>query len=149
MPTISRFESLSPSLAEAYRQANRDQRRRAALAMCLFALEQSALHCGEVDAALALLRREAPGSNDVQQRLDRLAAELDERYFGLSDNTDNITPEAFVMYQKARAAAALAFALSPNGQQLHEAIYEAICTSSDPDQEDKATQAAEAMLRAK
>jgi DNA-binding FadR family transcriptional regulator len=50
------------------------------------------------------------------------------------------------MFQKARAAAALAFALSPNGDQLHEAIYEAISASSDPDE---AMQAAEAMLRAK
>ena len=82
----------------------------------------------------------------MQQELDRLAAELDERYFRLSDDTENITPEAFVMFQKARVAAALAFALSPNGDQLHEAIYEAISASSDPDE---ATQAAEAMLRAK
>ena len=148
MRTLSRFATLSSGWAEAYRQAPRGQRRRAALAMCLFAVEQAGLQSGKVDAALALLRREVPSSSDMQQTLDRLAAELDERYFELSDNTENITPEAFVTYQKARAAAALAFALSPDGQQLHEAIYEAICASSDPDQQDKATQAAEDMLRA-
>jgi hypothetical protein len=146
MGTISRFETTSPSLVDAYRQASHDQRRRAALAMCLFALEQVGLQSREVDDALALLRRDVPGSSDMQQKLDRFAAELDEQYFRLSDNTENITPEAFVMFQKARAAAALAFALSPNGDQLHEAIYEAISASSDPDE---ATQAAEAMLRAK
>lgn len=146
MRTISRLETESPSLVEAYRQANHDQRRRAVLAMCHFAVEQAGLQSGEVDDALALLRRDVPGSSDMQQKLDRLAAELDERYFVLSADTDNITPEAFVMFQKARAAAALAFALSPNGEQLHEAIYEAISASSDPE---KATQAAEAMLRAK
>jgi hypothetical protein len=149
MGTISRFESLSPTLAEAYRQANDDQRRRAALAICLFALDQAELQGDEVNAALSLLRRGAPGSSDMQQKLERLAAELDERYFELSDDTENITPEAFVMFQKARAAAALAFALSPNGEELHEAIYEAISTSDDPDDQDAATQAAEAMLRAK
>jgi len=146
MRTISRFETESPSLVEAYRQASHDQRRRAVLAMCLFAVEQAGLQSGEVDDALALLRRDVPGSSDMQQKLDRLAAELDERYFVLSADTDNITPEAFVMFQKARAAAALAFALSPNGEQLHEAIYEAISASSDPDE---ATQAAAAVLRAK
>jgi hypothetical protein len=146
MRTISRFETESPSLVEAYRQAKHDQRRRAVLAMCLFAVEQAGLQSGEVDDALALLRRDVPGSSDMQQKLDRLAAELDERYFVLSADTDNITPEAFVMFQKARAAAALAFALSPNGEQLHEAIYEAISASSDPDE---AAQAAEAALRAK
>lgn len=146
MRTISRFETESPSLVEAYRQANHNQRRRAALAMCLFALEQSGLQGGEVDDALAVLRRGVPESGDMQQKLDQLAAELDERYFVLSNNTDNITPESFVMFQKARAAAALAFALSPSGEKLHEAIYEAISASSDLDE---ATRAAEAMLRAK
>ena len=82
----------------------------------------------------------------MQEKLLRLAAQLDERYFSLSDNTENITPEAFVMFQKARAAEALALALSPDTEQLPEAIYEAISASSDPDE---AAKAAEAMLRAK
>jgi hypothetical protein len=146
MRTISRFETTSPSLVDAYRQASRNQRRRAALGMCLFALEQAGLRCREIDDALALLRRDVSGSSDMRQKLDRLTEELDEQYFRLSDNTENITPEAFVMFQKARAAAALAFALSPHGEQLHEAIYEAISASSHPDE---ATQTAEAMLRAK
>lgn len=146
MRTISRLESLSPSLAEAYRQANDDRQRRAALAMCLFAVEQADLRSGELDAALAQLRREVPRSRDMQEKLLRLAAQLDEQYFELSDNTDNITPEASVMFQKARAAEALALALSPNGEQFHEAIYEAIYASNDPEE---ATQAAEALLRAK
>jgi hypothetical protein len=146
MQTPSCLEILSPSLAEAYRQANDDRRRHAALAMCVFAVEQSGLQSGEVDDALALLRRDVPGPGDMQEKLRRLAEHLDERYFELSDNTENITPEASVMFQKARAAEALALALSPNGEQFHEAIYEAIYASSDPDE---ATRAAEAMLRAK
>jgi hypothetical protein len=146
MRTILRLESLSPSLAEAYRQANDDRRRRATLAMCLFAVEQAALRTDEVDAALALLRRDVPASGDLQEKLLRLAAQLDERYFELSDNTENITPEASVMFQKSRAAEALALALSPDAEQLHEAIYEAIYASNDPEE---ATKAAEAILRAK
>jgi len=77
MRAILRFESESPGLVEAYRQANHDQRRRAALAMCLFAVEQTGLQSGQVDAALAPLRRDVPGSSDMQQKLDRLAAELE------------------------------------------------------------------------
>jgi hypothetical protein len=146
MRTVSRLESLSPSWAEAYRQANDGRRRRAALAMCLFAVEQAGLRNDEVDAALALLHREAPGSGDMQEKLLRLAAQLDERYFELSDNTENITPEASVMFQKARAAEALALALSPNGERLDEAIYEAIYASGDPEE---ATRTADAILRAK
>jgi hypothetical protein len=146
MGTISRFEAASASLAEAYRKASDDQRRRAVLAICLFAVEQAGLQSREVDEALALLRRDVPASGDLQEKLLRLAAQLDERYFELSEDTENITPESLVMYRKARAAAALAFALSPNGEQLDEAIYEAIYASSDPDE---ATLAVEAMLRAK
>ena len=82
----------------------------------------------------------------MQEKLCRLAELLDERYFRLSAKNETITSEATVKFQKARAAAALALALSPNGEQLQEAIYEAIFASSDPE---KATQAAEAMLRAK
>jgi hypothetical protein len=146
MRTILRLESLSPSLAEAYRQANDDRQRRTTLAMCLFAVEQAGLRSEEVDAALALLRRDVPASGDLQEKLLRLAAQLDERYFELSDNTENITPEASVMFQKSRAAEALALALSPNGKQRHEAIYEAIYASNDPEQ---GMQVAEAILRAK
>jgi hypothetical protein len=124
MQTLSRLETLSPSLAEAYRQANDDRRRRAALTMCLFAVEQAALRTEEVDAALALLRRGVPAPRDMQEKLLRLAAQLDERYFSLSDNTENITPEALAMFQKARAAEALALALSPNAEQLPERLAE-------------------------
>jgi hypothetical protein len=82
----------------------------------------------------------------MQEKLRRLAAQLDERYFELSDNTENITPEASVMFQKARAAEALSLALSPHAEQLDGAIYEAIAAWSDLEE---ATRAAEAMLRAK
>jgi hypothetical protein len=39
----------------------------------------------------------------MQEKLFRLAAQLDERYFELSDNTDNITPEASLMFQKSKS----------------------------------------------
>jgi hypothetical protein len=42
-----------------------------------------------------------------------------------------MSSEAVGTFRKARAAAALAFALSPNSQQLHEAMYEAIAASTD------------------
>ena len=146
MRTISCLEVLSPSLAASYWQANDNQRRRTTLAMCILAVEQAGLQSGEADAALAVLRRDVPAPSGMRQKLDRLAAGFDERYFELSDNTDNITPEAFVMFQKARAAEALALALSPHGEQLDEAIYEAISAWSN---QDEAMRAAEAMLRAK
>jgi hypothetical protein len=82
----------------------------------------------------------------MQEKLRRLATQLDERYFELSDDTENITPEASAMFQKARAAEALALALSSDGEELDEAIHEAIYASSDPVE---AMRAAEALLKAK
>lgn len=144
MRTLSCLEALSPRLAASYWQANYNQRRRAALAMCALAVEQAGLPSDEADDALRVLRRDVPEAGDMQQKLERLAAGFDDRYFELSDNTENVTPEAFVLFQKARAAAALAVALSPHGKQLDEAIYEAIAAWSDPEE---AMRTAEAMLK--
>ena len=149
MRTISCLESLSPSLAASYKQANYNQRRCTALAMCLFAVGRAGLQGDEVNAALILLRNDVPGSSDMQKKLGRLAEQLDEQYFRLSGDTENITPAASAMFQKARAAEALALALSPKGEQLDGAIYEAIYASNDLEEQDEATQMAEAMLRAK
>src|SRR5579872_748462 len=143
MRTISRLEAVSASLAASYRHANDKQRRHAALAMCLLAVEKTGLHSGEIQAALVLLRREVSGPNDLQEKLHRLAEQLDEEYFRLSANNEAMTPEASLKFQRARAVAALALALSPNGEQLDAAIYEAIFALSD---QEEAAQAAEAIL---
>lgn len=80
----------------------------------------------------------------MRQELDGLAAQLDEEYFKLSEGVDGTTPEALLIFRKARAAAALAFALSSE-EQLHEAVYEAIIASGNVAE---AAQLAEAALKA-
>jgi len=140
-----RLDAISASLAGAYREANDDQRQHAALAACVVAVTQAGLQGAEVDAALAILRHEAGEQPDVRPELDRLAGQLDEEYFKLTEAADAITPEALVFFRKARAAAALAFALSPDSRQLHEALYEAIAASSS---QPEAMRVAEKALRA-
>jgi len=141
-----RLDSVSPSLAGAYREASDDQRQRAALAACIVAVAQAGLQGGEVEAALAVLRHERSGRSDVRDKLNRLAAQLDEQYFKLGEEAETTTSEALAAFRKARAAAALGFALSPHSGQLHEALYEAIVASSD---QEKAMRAAELVLRAR
>lgn len=131
MGTLSRLDSLSPHLANVFRDASDEQRRRATFAACIAALAQTGLQAGDVDAALALLRNGRNERSNLQQKLENLAAQLDEQYFRLSEESDATTPEALATFRKARAAAALAFAVSANSGQLHEAIYEAIAASSD------------------
>jgi hypothetical protein len=146
MGTPLRLDSISQNLAGAYREANDDQRRRAALATCSAAIAQAELQRDEVDAALAVLRHEGTEQADMRQKLDRLAAQLDEEYFKLSEEAETTTPEALLTFRKARAAAALAFALSPDPGQLHEAVYEAIVASRN---QAEAARVAETVLRAR
>jgi hypothetical protein len=131
MGTVLRLDSISPSLTKAFRDARDDQRRRAALAACLIAVAQNGLRGSDVDAALTLLRDERNRRSDMRHKLEVLSEQLDERYFKLSEEAESISSEALDTFRKARAAAALAFALSPNSEQLHEAMYEAIAASTN------------------
>ncbi|WP_166296991.1 hypothetical protein [Bradyrhizobium sp. 2S1] len=99
-----------------------------------------------MDAALDLLRHGGSAPPDIRQKLDSLAAQFDEQYFKLSGESDATTSEALLVFRKARAAAALAFALSPDSGQLHEAMYEAIIASDD---HAEAIRVADAALRAR
>ena len=146
MGTLLRLDSISPNLAGAYREANDDQRRQAVLAACSAAVAQAGLRGAEVDAALAVLRHERTEQPDMRHELDRLAAQLDEDYFKLSEEAETTTPEALLTFRKARAAAALAFALSPDAAQLHEAMYEAIVAWGN---QAEAARVAETALRAR
>jgi hypothetical protein len=131
MGTLLRLDSISPSLTKAFRDASDDQRRRAALTVCLVAVAQSGLQGSEVDAALAVLRGQRNERTKLRHEIEATAAQLDERYFKLSEEAEAATPEALAAFRKARAAASLAFALSNDATQLHEAIYEAIAASRD------------------
>jgi hypothetical protein len=142
MGTLFRLDSISPSLTKAFQEASDGRRRQAARAACLVAIAQTGLHGSEVDAALGLLCHERNARSDTRSKLELLAAQLDEQYFRLAERADAITSEALATFRKARAAAALAFALSADSGQLHEAIYEAIAASSDQAEALRATETA-------
>jgi hypothetical protein len=96
------------------------------------AIAQTGLQGTEIDVALVLLRNKQNERSSARHNLEVLAAQLDEQYFKLSEDGESNTSKALAAFRKARAAAALAFALSPDARELHEAMYEAITASSDP-----------------
>jgi len=69
----------------------------------------------------------------MRGKLEALVADLDEQYLRLGAQADGVSgevsPEALLLFRKASAAAALAFALSSDPEQLHEPVYEAIIAS--------------------
>ncbi|MES5486492.1 hypothetical protein QMZ05_27355 [Bradyrhizobium sp. INPA03-11B] len=141
-----RLDSISAGLADSFRKADDEQRRHAVLASCLFAVARSGLQGNEIDAAVYLLRHGGGDQLAVRRTLDLLIEQLDAQYFELSKDADRTTSRALLVFRKARAAAALAFALSPDPGQLHEAIYEAIVASDD---QAEAVRAADAALRSR
>ena len=126
-----RLDSISASLAASFRQAGDRQRREATLAACLIAVSSVGLRGDEIDAAIGTLSCGGNDSATVRRKLETLAAHLDEEYFQLRDEAHEVIPEALLLFRKARALSALAYALSPDSRQLHEAVYEAISASDD------------------
>ncbi|WP_437967623.1 hypothetical protein WMF04_50180 [Sorangium sp. So ce260] len=132
---IFRLDSLSPTLAERLRKASPQKCRLAAVVACELASASAGLSGQEVALALGALRCGAAAPPFLQQRLERLAAQLDDEYLRLEQEGDpSKNPESLRVFSKARATSALVFALSNDSAQLHEAIYEAIAAMSDPDE---------------
>lgn len=133
MTSISRLESLSPRLAESFRQASLLKQRQAALEACIIAVSRVGLEENEVNAAIEMLRCGGAAKSSVREQLEMLAARFDDEYFELDEGGDEVTKsEALRLFSKARAATALVFALSEDPGQLHEAVYEAIAAMNDP-----------------
>lgn len=131
MNTPVRLHSISQTLGDAFHRASDLQKRRATLAASLIAVSRAGLRGEEIDAALMILRHGGDGA-PVRRKLESLSRRFDDEYFRLREEGDSATKlKALLQFQKARAAAALAFALSSDSQQLHEAVYEAIIASED------------------
>ena len=123
-----RLDSIAPLIAERFRRAPPDVRRRATLVAIEHAIAATGVSGSDVDAALEVLRSATPPPTNLRQRFETSAAEHDEEYIQLSETGQRETA-ALWAFSKARALAALAFALS--NDELHEAIYEAMAAVDD------------------
>jgi hypothetical protein len=128
-----RLDSISCRLADLFRHATPSGRRQAARIACEAAASSAGLTGREVVAATARLRTGAAAGASLRGQLEALAARLDGNYLRLDQNGDpSDKSEALRVFSKARAASALAFALSSDTAGLHEAIYEAVVAMNDP-----------------
>ncbi|WNG18461.1 hypothetical protein [Cystobacter fuscus] len=127
-----RLDSISPELAESFRQATPARQRKATLVACTLVASRVGLEGEEVVAALEHLRHGGEVARDLLRKIESLAARLDDEYLCLDEQGDEATrPEVLRLFSKARAASALGFALSEDPGQLHEALYEAIVAVED------------------
>lgn len=130
MDTTVRLDSNFPSLAAAFRAASTDQRRGAAKAAAEIAVAHANLGGDEIREALDVLRGRSPLPSGLRERVEALSSSLDESYFEASDNGDQA--RSLELFSQARAASAVAYALTPDADVLHEAIYEATVAVEDP-----------------
>jgi hypothetical protein len=85
MTTISRLDSVSPQLAEAFRQASLLKQRQAVLAACVVAVTRVGLEDSEVNAAIEMLRSGSTDKSSVREQLETLAACFDNQYLELDE----------------------------------------------------------------
>jgi hypothetical protein len=126
-----RLNTLSRALSEAFQRAGHEKRRRAALLACESAVSQAGLRGKIIETALSIIRE---GGRVAATRLDieALRDHFDAKYLWLQDQDEPAAQsEALLQFRRARAAAALAFALSAESEQLHEALYEAAFATDD------------------
>jgi hypothetical protein len=89
------------------------------------AVSQSGLDGKAVDAALTIIR-DGGSAPEARREIEALSADLDDAYLRLwTQHEPAARMEALLLFRKARAAAALAVALSGDCEQLQEALYEA------------------------
>ena len=128
-----RLDSTAPVAAERFRRASASKRREAACVACEHAVAAVGLTAPDTSEALTVLRGAAPADASLHGRLESLAAGFDDAYFRLDESGgDAQKHQARHCFAKARAASALAFAVTDDDTRLHEAIYEAICALDEP-----------------
>lgn len=141
LDTAHRLSVSLPALAAAFHQASWPKRSAAARVAVEHAVTHTQLQGDEVLAAMQALRQGSAPPPGLRARLEALAATLDEAAFEAAERGET---EHLPLFSSARAAAALAYALSDD-DTLHEAIYEATMAVEAPD---ALVQAVERALRA-
>jgi len=131
-----RLDTVSPDLAESFRQATPAKRRQSAVVACELAVSATGLASQTVSVALDALRAGSAPNSLLRQQLESLAADFDEQYLRMAEEAEEPAQkeEALRLFSCARAASALAFALSQDDAELHEAVYEAISAMDIPDE---------------
>ncbi|WP_395684363.1 hypothetical protein [Dokdonella sp.] len=134
---MTRLKTLAPGLAEKLASASAEEVRTIVLEACRSAVRESGLHDDEVSGALDLLRRHKGPAQGLAERIAALVERWDERYLALQEESDRGTAspgEYLVVFSQARAASAVAFAISDDSlESSMEALYEAAMATESPE----------------
>lgn len=131
MSTTFRLDSNFPAVAASFRTAPPERRREAVVAAVGVAVHRAGLEGDVVREALDHLQEgRAVTSAELRERVERLLSNLDDSYLDAYDDGDQGL--AISSFSKARAAAALSYALTADDDAWHEAIYEATMAVEEP-----------------
>ena len=119
---------ISPELVDLLRRSTDDTRHQIVERACLLAVQRADVADPRLTEALDAIRRRNFGVPDLRSQIDALTQELDEIAWDTQDRvedgdaTENEYLRAFV---KARAAAAIGFALDGSLAASFDSLYEA------------------------
>lgn len=131
---VDALATLDPDLAARLREAPAQVQRRAAALAARWAIDHTGVSSPEIEAGLHALDT-GEANPDVRAGAQRIADNLDEQYFQLTEQADGSADtgeDARHAFEQARAAAALAEAVSDDATQgALDAVYEASATVDD------------------
>lgn len=119
---------ISPELVLMIRQGSGALRRRIVEKACLRAVELTGIDSPVISEAIDVIRRRDIPDLTLQRRVDSLTQELDEAAWDIQDRVDagELSDVDYVQaFTKARAAAAVGFALGESLAAVFDSLYEA------------------------
>jgi hypothetical protein len=119
---------VSPALVEMVRQSDEDTRHQLVERACLLAVQRADVADPNLAEALDAIRSRSFGSQELRSRIDALTNELDETAWDLQDRVDAgdaSEDEYRQAFAKARAVAAIGFALDGSLAASFDSLYEA------------------------
>jgi len=124
----NRLDTLDQHLLPGYPWLQPRQRRAIAIALTGWAIDKTRISCPAVLSSIALLRANKIPAEPTCKKVTSLIEELDALYFSLQEHDDGQSQnrEVRVAFERARAVAALGFAIKGN---YLDAIYEALFAS--------------------
>ena len=136
---IKRLETASKDLSARLAASEPMQQRRGSIVACELAIQATGLDIPVISESLEQLRQDGKLSQERIAELNKLANQLDEKYFdiqdALGDNTENskvLQVESLQFFGQARAVSALEFAGAENTfDAAMESIYEASAIFED------------------
>jgi hypothetical protein len=119
---------ISPELVDQLRQSTDDTRHQLVERACLLAVQRTNVADPRLTEALDAIHSRTFGIQDLRTQVDALTQELDETAWDIQDRVDAgdaSQDEYHRAFVKARAAAAIGFALDGSLEASFDSLYEA------------------------